>query len=99
MCIWMRRKAIQWIQSGVRMNAVAPGMTETGMTAKQRNMSAELAEHLRGFARSAPIGHAAEPDMIADVILFLLSPQSRFICGEVLYADGGHAAVFRPEHV
>lgn len=99
LCIWMREKAIAWAAKGVRMNAIAPGITETNMTATQRNLSPELAEQLKAFADSAPIGHAAQPDAIADVILFLLSPQARNICGEVLYADGGHAALFRPRHV
>lgn len=97
--IWMRKKAVVWIQQGVRMNAIAPGMTETGLVATQRRFSPDLAKALADFATNSPIGFAAEPQMIADVILFLLSEQSRFMCGEVLYADGGHAAVYRPDHV
>lgn len=97
--IWMRKQAVLWIKQGVRMNAIAPGMTETGMVATQRRSSPDLAKALADFATNSPIGFAADPQMIADVILFLLSEQSRFICGEVLYADGGHAAVYRPEHV
>lgn len=99
LCTWMRGKAVEWIKHGVRMNAIAPGMTETGMVAAQRNLSTDLAATLSEFAESAPIGYAATPDMIADVIGFLLSDAARFIVGEVLYADGGHAAVFRPGHV
>lgn len=97
--LWMRKRAVAWIRQGVRMNAIAPGMTETGMVASQRNASQELAKALDDFARDSPIGFAADPQMIADVVLFLLSEKARFIVGEILYADGGHAAVFRPEHV
>lgn len=99
LCIWMRKKAIDYIKHGVRMNAVAPGMTETAMVAGQRGSSEQLAKVLDDFAASAPIGHAATPSMIAGVIQFLLSDKANFIVGEVLYADGGHAAEFRPEHV
>jgi len=99
LCIWMRKKAIETISEGVRINAIAPGMTETGMVAAQRESSVELAGVLNEFAVSAPIGYAAEPEVIAGVIGFLLSSASSFVVGEVLYADGGHAAQFRPEHV
>lgn len=99
LCIWMRKKAVEYIKLGVRMNAVAPGMTETAMIAGQRKSSQQLAETLDDFASSAPIGHAAEPETIAGVIGFLLSEVASYIVGEVLYVDGGHAAQFRPEHV
>jgi len=99
LCIWMRKKAIDYIKQGVRMNAVAPGMTETAMVAGQRDASQQLAKTLDEFASSAPIGHAAQAETIAGVIGFLLSDIASYIVGEVLYVDGGHAAQFRPEHV
>ena len=99
LCRWMRRKAVLWMQEGVRMNAIAPGMTDTAMTNTQRAVSSELDAALDHFVQSSPIGFSATPQMIADVILFLLSEKSQFICGEVLYADGGHAAVFKPDQI
>jgi NAD(P)-dependent dehydrogenase (short-subunit alcohol dehydrogenase family) len=99
LCTWMRRKAIEWARRGVRMNAIAPGITETNLVATQRKQSEMLDKALTDFAETSPMGYAAAAQSIADVILFLLSPTAHYICGEVLYADGGHAAQFRPEHV
>ncbi len=99
LCRWMKRKAVLWIQQGVRMNAIAPGMTNTAMTNAQRALSPELDAALDHFAESSPMGFAATPKMIVEVILFLLSEQSSFMCGAVVYADGGHAAVFNPDSV
>lgn len=99
LCRWMKRKSVQWIKQGVRMNAIAPGITDTAMIKNQQRFSKNLNKALNQFKDSSPIGFSATPEMIADVILFLLSDQSRFICGEVLYADGGHAALFKPNQV
>lgn len=35
--------------------------------------------------------------LIAEPILFLLGPQARYICGSVIFVDGGHDAMFRPD--
>lgn len=99
LCTWMRKNAVQWAKQGVRMNAIAPGITETNLVATQRKQSKMLDKALTDFANESPMGYAADAQSIADVILFLLSPTAHYICGEVLYVDGGHAAQFRPEHV
>ena len=38
---------------------------------------------------TVPLGHIASPEEIADVILFLLSPQSRYLCGALVEVNGG----------
>ena len=45
---------------------------------------------------SIPVGFPGTPEDQAAATLFLLSPQARFICGSVLFVDGGHDALFRP---
>ncbi len=68
---------------GVRVNVVAPGFVETAMTAT-------LSEEVRGKALlSSPLGRLAQPQDIADPILFLCSPLARHVTGAVLPVDGG----------
>jgi len=68
---------------GLRINAVAPAITRTDMTAgippEQRAKETEL----------TPLGRLAEPDDIADVVAFLASDDARWITGRTILTDGG----------
>src|SRR5246127_389718 len=74
--------------SGVRVNAVAPGPTETGML----NRLTGNVERKAGLVSTVPLGRAGEPDEIANAILFLCSDQASFVSGHVLSVDGGNSA-------
>ena len=93
---WVRRKAVtdSWIGSGVRLNAIAPGVVDTAMTA-------EVAAHADVGPLMAmypmPIKRAAKPSEIAALILFLLGPDAAFFCGSVVFADGGTDAKLRAD--
>ena len=92
---WVRRKAstAEWAGAGITLNAVAPGKTETGMLAEGR------ADKTYGpliDAFPVPVGRSAHPDELAALIGFLLSQDARFICGSVLFCDGGTDAQIRP---
>jgi NAD(P)-dependent dehydrogenase (short-subunit alcohol dehydrogenase family) len=80
--------AIEVGDSGVRINAVAPGPTETGML----NRFAGNAEKEADLVSTVPLRRVAEPDEIANAILFLCSEAS-FTTGQVLPVDGGKSAV------
>lgn len=95
---WMRRRAPEAAAQGVRLNAVAPGYIETPMTAVVAE-NPEYGEAIRAFKASIPIGRAGEPADIANLVSFLLSTQAAFICGAVIFADGGHDALQRPDAV
>ncbi len=69
--------------SGIRVNAVAPGVIETDML---RSLSAEDLEALR---QETPLEALGRPADVADAMWFLASPQARFITGEVLNVSGG----------
>ncbi|MFJ8111679.1 SDR family NAD(P)-dependent oxidoreductase [Streptomyces sp. NPDC096132] len=70
--------------AGVRVNAVAPGITETPMTAELLN------DPVRSAALPLPpLGRHGKPDDIASAVAFLLGPESAFISGKTLYVDGG----------
>jgi NAD(P)-dependent dehydrogenase (short-subunit alcohol dehydrogenase family) len=76
---------------GVRVNAIVPGFIDTEM-----NRAKLTAERRAAIARSAPLGRVGEPDEIASVASFLLSPDSSYISGDLIAVDGGVAAPGRP---
>ena len=93
---WMRRNNAVWATKGVRVNAVAPGITRTPLT-DQVLQDKGFGEFLKEFAQTVPLGRIAEPDEMANVIMFLLSEQASFVSGSVLFVDGGHDAMLRPD--
>lgn len=72
--------------SGIRVNAVAPGMIDTPMTA---NLPVEA--RARALADTA-LGRLGTPSDVAGAVLFLASPLARHITGHVLVVDGGQLA-------
>ena len=70
---------------GIRVNTVSPGMVRTGMTERV------YADQTIAAARDAlvPLGRVATPEDMADVIAFLLGPDSRYVNGHDLVVDGG----------
>lgn len=73
---------------GVRVNAVAPGVIETAMTAATRADPARLA----GFVQRTPAGRLGQPQEVAAAILFLSSPLASYVNGAMLPVDGGFLA-------
>jgi 3-oxoacyl-[acyl-carrier protein] reductase len=73
-----RNLAVQWARENVRVNAVAPGLTDSNMTA------AELAK--------IPMARRGLPEEIAPAVLFLASAQASYVTGATLAVCGGFAA-------
>jgi 3-oxoacyl-[acyl-carrier protein] reductase len=80
-----RTLAAQWGARGIRVNAVAAGLTRSGMTAGTFAQDEWTAPTL---ART-PLGRLGEPQDIANAILFLSSPAAAWITGQTLAVDGG----------
>ena len=95
---WMRRNISRFSAAGIRINAIAPGYTETPLT-KGVAEDPVYGPKIREFLASIPIGRAGVPDDMAKATKFLMSEDASFITGAVLYIDGGHDALFRPDQI
>lgn len=83
-----RSLALELGAKGVRVNAVNPGLTFTGLTQDIKRDQ----DLMRRFAERIPLGRGAEPEEVADVIAFLASDAARYVTGVNLPVDGGLTA-------
>lgn len=90
-----RTAALEVGRDGIRVNALAPGFVETGMTARWFTNDEGAVDEasrtavLAGAARQSPLGVTGEPDDIAWAALYLVSDASRFMTGQILRPNGG----------
>jgi NAD(P)-dependent dehydrogenase (short-subunit alcohol dehydrogenase family) len=80
--------ALETAASGVRVNAVAPGPTDTGMLDRFTG----TAERKAALASAVPLGRAGRPEEIARAIVFLASDAASFVTGQIVAVDGGKSA-------
>lgn len=81
--------ALEWVSSGIRVNAVGPGMVETDMTAPllaDEERYGRLLNHI-------PMGRFARPEEMGGAVVFLASDASSYMTGQVVYVDGGYLSV------
>jgi NAD(P)-dependent dehydrogenase (short-subunit alcohol dehydrogenase family) len=85
----MRSAAATYAAQGIRVNAVAPGLVETSMsahlTASESARDASIALH--------PLGRIGTPEDVAEPICWLLSPSCTWVTGQVIGVDGGLATL------
>ena len=74
--------------SGVRVNAICPGLIETGMTKPMYDMARDRGQESR-IGELNPLRRGGEPDEIAKAALFLASDESSYVNGTALIVDGG----------
>lgn len=93
---WVRRNAVrrEWAGAGIRLNAIAPGAILTPLLEKQLATPAE-AKTIHAFP--VPIGGFGDPGHLADWVVFMLSDSADFLCGSVVFVDGGSDAYFRDD--
>jgi NAD(P)-dependent dehydrogenase (short-subunit alcohol dehydrogenase family) len=80
--------ALEAAASGVRVNMVAPGPTDTGML----NRFTGTEERKAGLAATVPLKRVGRPEEIAQTIVFLASAKASFITGASYLVDGGKTA-------
>lgn len=81
--------AATYAPRGLRVNAVAPGLVRTPLSAKltvnEATLKASTALH--------PLGRIGEPSDVAEVVAWLLAPETRWVTGQVVSIDGGLSSV------
>jgi NAD(P)-dependent dehydrogenase (short-subunit alcohol dehydrogenase family) len=77
--------ALELAKSGIRVNAVAPGPTDTGMLTR----FAGTAENKAALTSTVPMARLGLSEELADAIVFIASDEASFITGHVLNVDGG----------
>jgi len=85
----VRSAAATYAAQGVRVNAVAPGLTETPMTAAMLKLPAMR----EAAARQYPLGGVQDAAQVADAMAWLLGPGAVRITGQVIAVDGGFTTV------
>ena len=73
----------------INVNVVCPGLTETPLLQAVRSQSEQTARIIEAVTKATPLRRPAQPEEIAEAVLFLSSPQANFITGQTLSVSGG----------
>ena len=87
-----RIAAVEWASAGVRVNAVAPGLTDTPLIRAWVDGQPDPAAFEAGLVTSVPLGRMARPEDVALAILYLASDESAHVTGTSIPVDGGYTA-------
>lgn len=83
--------AIENAALGVRVNAVCPGIVETGLMKDAKERADQDPEYRKMVQSLQPIGRWAQPDELAQAVLWLCSDGASFMTGHPLVVDGGYS--------
>ena len=84
-----RTAAVEYARTGIRINAVCPGSTDTPMV--QRAMEADAGVG-RMITESMPIGRLGRPEEVAEAVLWLCSDAASLVTGHSMLVDGASVA-------
>lgn len=85
----VRSAAASYAYKGIRINAIAPGLTKTNQTSFITNNEISL----KASIKLHPLGRIAEPEEVASLIAWLLSDQSQFMTANIIPVDGGLSSI------
>lgn len=96
---WVRRVAATeaWAGAGIPLNVVSPGVIRTPMVAGMLATPAGVESLQR--AVPMPLNGFAEPEVVAQLLAWLVSPHNSHLCGQIIYVDGGSDVVMRGDSV
>jgi len=81
--------AADFVQKGIRCNAIAPGTVDTPSLAERINAHADPAAARKAFVARQPMGRIAKPEEIVPLVVYLASDESSYVTGNVYSCDGG----------
>jgi 2-keto-3-deoxy-L-fuconate dehydrogenase len=81
--------AADYVQKGVRCNAIAPGTVDTPSLADRINAFDDPAEARKAFIARQPMGRLAKAEEIAPLVVYLASDEAAFVTGSIYSCDGG----------
>ena len=84
-----RAAALQYAKRNIRVNALCPGVTLTGMVKRVMDYTPDARASLEAYA---PMGRMAAPEEMAEAAIWLASPKASFVTGHALVVDGGFLA-------
>ncbi len=87
-----KQMAVDYAQDNIRVNCIAPGTTLTPLIERIFQQESEPEKAKQQISQMHPLGRFAQPEEIAQAILFLASEDASFITGAVLPVDGGYTA-------
>jgi NAD(P)-dependent dehydrogenase (short-subunit alcohol dehydrogenase family) len=87
-----RALGCEWGKQGITVNALAPTVFRSPLTAWMFADDEKATRVREGFLARVPVGRLGEPEDLAGPLLFLCSAASNFHTGHILYADGGYTA-------
>lgn len=81
--------ALEYAKSGIRVNAVCPGVIKTDMIDRLTGSQKEAEEQ---FAEMEPVGRLGEPEEVANAVVWMCSDEASFVTGHAMAVDGGWVA-------
>ncbi len=84
--------AIEYAPDNIRVNAICPGVIDTGMNRRNLDLTDDPETVQSRWLSATPLGRMGTPEEVAQTVLYLASPQSSFTTGVGLLIDGGRVA-------
>ncbi len=96
---WVRRESIrpQWAGAGIPLNAVGPGVIRPPATAPW--LESEQGQQYLMSVGPMPLNGFAEPEVVAELMIWLATPANTHVTGQTVYVDGGADVAIRGENV